>query len=73
MFISSIDNSVYSLSLDIDARQDWNYIGVRILDLHKYYGCFILLSNEDKTKDIYISDINQGSYTNLIRQVKRKT
>lgn len=72
MFISRIDNSVYSLSLDMSTRRDWNYISVRILDLHKYYGCSILLSNEDKPKDIYASDINQDSYINLIKQVKRK-
>lgn len=72
MFISRVDNSVYSLSLGMGARRDWNYISVRILDLHKYYGCSTLLSNEDKPKYIYTSNINQDSYINLIRQVKRK-
>jgi len=69
MFISSIDNSVYSLSLDICNNAAWDCISVHILRKSKSRGRASI--DHPTINEYYKSDIELESYNSIIKKVKR--
>lgn len=69
MFISSIDNSVYSLSLGLIGAADWECISVCVLNRYKSTGRHAI--DFPTLSEYYGSSICEKSYTSIIKKVKR--